>query len=614
MSDEQFPVVGIGASAGGLEALREFVNAIPTDSGMAYVIVQHLAPDHPSIMDQLLAHDAKVPVAKIEDGQLLKPNIVYVIPSGHELTVHNGRFRLHDVGRERGVRMVIDRFFISLAEEYGHRAHCIVLSGTGTDGTTGLRAIKAAGGVAMAQESKSAKFSGMPDNAAATGLVDFVLKPHRMPLRLQEIEQHRGKVQAESVGKSLQDEVTQKLDQILALLAEEGHDFTTYKPGTLVRRIERRMTILRQRTVDGFIDRLTDDKEERDRLLQDFLIGVTRFFRDEDSFESLAKSVIAPLVKTRQRLRIWVPGCATGEEAYSIAILLAEQLEAARVSIPVQIFGTDIDISALNHARSGLYSAQALEGLDASSRQQVLCFRGRQKTHRAATARDVCLRPSQSYRRSAVFAARPDFVPKRPDLSECGCAARRYPAFSLRLVERRISCSSDRLNRLDRTSDCSKHSTRTIGFSFATTRTRAIIPALRIGRSAPSAARRTRARRRRCRSTQFRRKRWATVISKARSNNRSCVRTLRRTWSLAGAAKSFIYPRIWLRTSVRRAEHRLPRSTSSLCASSGFRRGRPSRRRRTRRHGSSRTTSSSPSATSSTLSTWSPSRSRSRIT
>jgi two-component system CheB/CheR fusion protein len=366
MSDEQFPVVGIGASAGGLEALREFVNAIPTDSGMAYVIVQHLAPDHPSIMDQLLAHDARVPVARIEGGELLKPDIVYVIPSGHELTVLNGRFRLHDVGRERGVRMVIDRFFISLAEEYGHRAHCIVLSGTGTDGTTGLRAIKAAGGVAMAQESKSAKFSGMPDNAAATGLVDFVLKPHRMPLRLQEIEQHRGTVRAESAGKSLQDEVINKLDQILALLAEEGHDFTTYKPGTLVRRIERRMTILRQRTVDGFIDRLTDDKEERDRLLQDFLIGVTRFFRDEDSFESLAKSVIAPLVKTRQRLRIWVPGCATGEEAYSIAILLAEQLEAARVSIPVQIFGTDIDISALNHARSGLYSAQALEGLDAA--------------------------------------------------------------------------------------------------------------------------------------------------------------------------------------------------------------------------------------------------------
>jgi len=387
-----FPVVGIGASAGGLEALREFVQTVPSNSGMCYVIVQHLAPDHPSIMDQLLANHSKIAVVKIEDGLPLESDKIYVIPAGPELTIERGRFRLHEKPAERGLRTPIDRFFNSLADQFGGRAYCVVLSGTGSDGTAGLRAVKAAGGVAIAQEALSAKFSGMPENAAATGLVDFVLEPSRISARLQEIEHHRSLVEHGEDAKSRHEEIGEKLGAIIELIdGEEGHDFSSYKTATLIRRVERRMTILRQRTVDGLIMTLQEQPEECSRLLQDFLIGVTQFFRDPDAFQSLKEKIIEPLVKSQpQRIRVWVPGCSTGEESYSIAMLLANALDEFQKHIPVQVFGTDIDLSALVRARCGSFPTSALEPLTEEQRDRFFVGDG-SSAHVAPRLREMCV-------------------------------------------------------------------------------------------------------------------------------------------------------------------------------------------------------------------------------
>ncbi len=390
--DVPFPVVGIGASAGGLEALRDFVQAVNPGRGMCYVIVQHLAPDHPSIMDQLLASHSKIPVVKIENGLPLEPDKVFVIPAGPELTISNGCFRLHEKPPERGLRTPIDRFFHSMAEQVGRRAYCVVLSGTGSDGTAGLRAVKAAGGVAIAQEARSAKFSGMPENAAATGLVDFVLKPSQIPIRLQEIEAHRSLVEQGDSQQSVQDEINGKLGQIIGLIDQaEGHDFSSYKTGTLIRRVERRMTILRQPTVDGLINILENQPEERSRLLQDFLIGVTQFFRDQEAFDVLKNKVLLPLVNSEpSRIRVWVPGASTGEEAYSIAIILAEAIDKLNKHIPVQVFGTDIDLSALARARTGSFPVSALDPLTQSQRNQFFIREG-ESVLAAPRLREMCV-------------------------------------------------------------------------------------------------------------------------------------------------------------------------------------------------------------------------------
>lgn len=361
-----FPIVAIGASAGGLEALQEFAAAIPSDSGLCYVVVQHLAPDHPSIMDQLLGARAAIPVEAIRDGQEAEADTMFIIPPGPSLTIEKGRFRLHDDRKKAGVRTPIDRFFTSLADDAGGDAFCVVLSGTGSDGTAGLKAIKAAGGIAVVQQSQSAKFPGMPDSAVSTGLVDFVLKPERIPARLIDIVQHRASLRGSDRQDELFDEIETRLPDILALLNEdgEGHDFTDYKPGTLVRRVERRMALLRHRTVQGFIDYLKDQGDERTRLLQEFLIGVTHFFRDPEMFEMLARDVVAKLVaRDQQRFRLWVPGCATGEEAYSLAILMSEAMEAIGAKQSVQVFGTDIDGAALSMARQGRYPAGSVQTL-----------------------------------------------------------------------------------------------------------------------------------------------------------------------------------------------------------------------------------------------------------
>jgi two-component system CheB/CheR fusion protein len=365
-------IVAIGASAGGLEALKSFVRSIPNDSNLAYVVVQHLAPDQPSLMDKLLGAHTPVPVERIEDGAPIVPDRVHVIPPGPFLAIEEGRFRLVEHEREEGVRTPIDRFFASLAEAAGRRAFAIVLSGTGSDGTMGVRAVKANGGIALVQESHSARFPGMPDSAAATGLVDFVLRPQDMPGRILEIVEHRRRIEDGRGREDLLETVEARLDEVLDHLnGDAGQSFAGYKPGTLVRRVARRMTLLRQSTLDGYLRTLDETPEERQLLTQDFLIGVTKFFRDPEAYDVLRDQALAPLFDSDvSSFRVWVPGCSTGEEAYSIAILLKEMAEARGDTRHWKIFGTDIDLDALRHARTGRYADTVIERLTDERREQ----------------------------------------------------------------------------------------------------------------------------------------------------------------------------------------------------------------------------------------------------
>lgn len=357
----EFPIAGIGASAGGLSALQEMVGKIPPDSGFCYVIIQHLAPDHPSIMDQLLEPHTSLPIDKIKDGMSAKPNQIFIIPPGPMLTIEDGVFKLHD-RTDHGVRTPIDRFFNSLAEYAGRQAYCVVLSGTGTDGTNGLRDIKAKGGFAIVQEQGSARFPGMPNSAKATGLVDFVLKPRDIPAHLIDIQTHRRKLETNKDQSELHREIKTNLDTIYDLLRiEHGDDFSAYKTGTIIRRIERRMLLLRYQTIDAFIELLQKESDERARLRQDFLIGVTHFYRDPSVWDHMRAMVLLPILANGgDSVRIWVPGCSTGEEAYTIAILMREIMQEAGDRRTIQIFGTDIDQAALLQARKGIYPPSAI--------------------------------------------------------------------------------------------------------------------------------------------------------------------------------------------------------------------------------------------------------------
>ncbi len=358
-------VVGVGASAGGLEALSELVSAIPDDSGLAFVVIQHLSPDHPSMMHELLASHTRLPVRKIEDGMPVEPDTIFVIPSGPALKVSSGVFRLVPRDSRAGVRTPIDTFLISLAKEYGELASCVILSGTGSDGTTGLKAVKSAGGIAIVQEAASARFAGMPDSAAATGVIDARLNPREVPTNLISLINHRDEIRGGDQTGKLYDSIETRLNSIIDLLAiKDGQDFSHYKPDTLFRRIARRMLLQMKQEIDSYLELLRRDRDERTRLMHDFLIGVTRFFRDPKAFEALTTLVIKPILNREQdKFRVWVPGCSTGEEAYSIGILFAEAMRESNDRREFQIFGTDIDMNALRQARTAIYADAALEGM-----------------------------------------------------------------------------------------------------------------------------------------------------------------------------------------------------------------------------------------------------------
>jgi two-component system, chemotaxis family, CheB/CheR fusion protein len=354
-----FPTVGMGASAGGLTALEQFFAAIPSDvePGIAFVLVQHLSPDHKSLLAELVRRCTRMQVYEVEDGMTVQPNCVYIIPPNHDMAFLQGKLHLLEMGERHGLRLPIDFFFRSLAQDLRERAICIVLSGTGSDGTLGVRAIKEAGGMAMAQTPDSTEFDGMPRSAIATGLVDYVLLPAEMPAQLiAYADQAYGQKPRPTLPLRPKED---RLNKIFILLrAETGHDFSQYKQNTITRRIERRMAVQQIEHVDEYIRYLQQNRTEVGALFHDLLIGVTQFFRDPEAFAALKTQAIPRLLAAKSSgdlVRVWVPGCSTGEEAYSIAILIREQMEALKQHFRVQIFATDIDSRAITTARAGVY-------------------------------------------------------------------------------------------------------------------------------------------------------------------------------------------------------------------------------------------------------------------
>jgi two-component system CheB/CheR fusion protein len=357
---DRFLVVGVGASAGGLDAARQLLRALPSDSGMAFILVQHLDPTHESLMVDLLASHTSMKVCQAASGMPVEPNHFYVIPPGRYLAVHDGALHLSEPPVRHGGRMPFDFLLRSLAEAYRERAVCVVLSGTGSDGSLGLQLIKQNQGLVLAQDPKEAGYDGMPRNAVLTGSVDSVLLIDKMP----EVLSRYGKMLPLSSSAPAETTVStgdETLTAIINLLRETTkHDFRLYKKGTLQRRIERRMLIATVEThdMDQYLQFLRKNVGEVELLAKDLLINVTRFFRDTDVFDMLAATIIPDMLKAHtadQPLRIWIPGCSTGEETYSLAMLFREAIHAAKRNIKLQIFASDVDADAVTNAREGLY-------------------------------------------------------------------------------------------------------------------------------------------------------------------------------------------------------------------------------------------------------------------
>jgi two-component system, chemotaxis family, CheB/CheR fusion protein len=355
---QDFHVVGIGASAGGLEAFEQFFTYVPPDTGMAFVIVSHLDPTHKSILSELLRSYTRMPVKEVEDGVRVLPNCIYVIPPDCDMAIMHGDLHLMQPSAPRGLRQPIDFFFRSLSQDKKERAIAIVLSGTGTEGTLGLREIKGQGGMVMVQDPETAKYNGMPRSAIGTGIVDYILPPDKMAEPLIAYIQHP---LTRELGKTPghEPESTTLLQKILIIVrSRTGHDFSFYKESTIIRRIERRMAVNEVAGMSDYIRYLQQYPDEVDTLFTELLIGVTNFFRDPPAFDSLKERVMQRLVKGKEdggQIRIWVPGCSTGEEAYSLAMLYEECKEESKSDAKIQIFATDIDPSSIETARSGSY-------------------------------------------------------------------------------------------------------------------------------------------------------------------------------------------------------------------------------------------------------------------
>lgn len=357
---DTFPIVGIGASAGGLAAFEAFFSGMPvnSDPGMAFVLVQHLAPDHKSILAELVRRYTRMQVFEVEDGMRVEVNCAYIIPPNRDMAFLNGNLQLLDPAQPHGRRLPIDYFFSTLAEDLHDQAIGIILSGTGSDGTLGARAIKAQGGMVMAQTPESTEFDGMPRSAIATGVVDYELKPADMAAQLIAYVTHASQKPLK-IDKVVPVDAFNSLQKIFVLLrTQTGHDFSEYKPSTIHRRIERRLAIQQITTIESYVKYLQKNPIEVEALFHDLLIGVTNFFRDIDAFKALEDQVIPRLFVGRPAgkfIRVWSTGCSTGEEAYSVAILLLEQMEKLKGKFVIQIFATDIDSRAISTARAGVY-------------------------------------------------------------------------------------------------------------------------------------------------------------------------------------------------------------------------------------------------------------------
>jgi two-component system, chemotaxis family, CheB/CheR fusion protein len=349
--------VGIGASAGGLEAIEAFIRNMPPRNGLAFIIIQHLSPDYKSLMAELLSKRTEMSVRRAENGMVVEADSVYLIPPKKTLTIFHGKLILGDPERVRsGIFLPIDIFLHSLADDQGEKAIGIILSGTGSDGMRGIRAIKEAGGMVMVQDETTAKFDGMPRSAISTGLVDFVLPPDEMPKQLQAFVDHPEHSRSERSDTILTDE--DGLTRIFSLLRERHKiDFTYYKPSTVVRRIERRMTVNHIIALHDYVKYLESYPRELSRLYRELLIGVTHFFRDKAAFDLLSEKYLPMLLAQAKGplVRFWVAGCSTGEEAYSLAIACKECLDNLGLDLNIKIFATDVDNEAVLHAGNGVY-------------------------------------------------------------------------------------------------------------------------------------------------------------------------------------------------------------------------------------------------------------------
>jgi two-component system CheB/CheR fusion protein len=360
-------IVGMGASAGGLEALEAFFRHMPDESGLSFVIVQHLSPDFKSLMHEILARYTTMPIYIVEDGMIPSPNTVYLMPAQTEITFSQGRLRLFERKPTQTLSLPIDRFFQSLAHEAGEKAIGIILSGTGSDGSRGIIDIHKAGGFVLVQDNLTAKFDGMPRSSRDTGLADIILAPEQMPHAL--LNFMHNPLTGRRLPPTIAHHDETPFDTLLQLLWEQcGIDLTHYKQATIRRRIERRLALDHQYDLATYVDHLQAHPEDLNRLYQDLLIGVTHFFRDWDAFEYLERAVIPQLFQRyagRRSLRVWVAGCTTGEEAYSLAMLLHEHAKKQSTVFDIIIFATDVYQASLDVASVGVYSAESLAGLPA---------------------------------------------------------------------------------------------------------------------------------------------------------------------------------------------------------------------------------------------------------
>jgi two-component system CheB/CheR fusion protein len=413
------PIVGIGGSAGGFEAAMELLRYLPPSTGMAFVIVQHLDPHHASRLPKLLSKVTAMPVVELAKPTRPRPNTVYVQPPNKCVIVKDGALKL--IGRTQQLNLAIDHFFESLAEERGSRAIGVILSGSGTDGTHGFRAIKAAGGLTFAQSEASAKFDAMPRSAIRAGFVDAALAPREIAEEIRRVADHSyiRRPMSDSESSKTRKEIYPEADELgrifFSLRKQMGVDFSSYKHATLLRRIHRRMALHRMEKLRHYAKFLRDNKQEIEALFDDLLINVTHFFRDERTFRELKRRFLPALLKSKSKdsqktLRVWVPGCATGEEVYSLAISILETLGQRGSKMNIQIFGTDLSESTIEHARAGIYSS-AIEK-DVSPLRLRRFFAKRDGTYRInRSVRDLC-----TFARQNITAA-PPF--SRLDLISC---------------------------------------------------------------------------------------------------------------------------------------------------------------------------------------------------
>lgn len=353
-------VIGIGASAGGLEALQSLFSAMPSDLGVAYVIVQHLSPDFKSMMDELLGKNTLMPVEQAKEDQEVLANHVYLIPSGKLIRITEGRFYLSDLPPDNRINLPINEFFRSLADSMRQNAIGIVLSGTGSDGSRGIQALKENGGMVITQDPEEAQFDGMPVNAINTGAVDFVLSTKEMPERLKKFLNHPLRSNSDEKFRTHLSDNAEILEKILSFIIEKTQlDFKAYKESTVARRIEHRMGISNKSSLEDYYEYIKANPQEVELLKQDLLIGVTQFFRDPEVWETLRKKVIEPLilgVDKSEVIRVWSTGCSTGEEPYTLAMIFADAMKTLEVERQIKIFASDIDQSAVSYAANGLYS------------------------------------------------------------------------------------------------------------------------------------------------------------------------------------------------------------------------------------------------------------------